>query len=276
MLTRRTRRGIITRMKEAIKIKTADEIAKLREAGRLAALVLETVCNETRPGRTTKELDDLVRDVILSHGARSAFLNYNGYPAQACISVNETIIHGIPDQRVVKDGDVVSIDVGVWLDGFIGDNAQTIPVNVSDPAVLDLLRNTERALHAGIDAARAGARLGDVCHAIEVVATQSRLSIVREFVGHGCGRELHEEPQIPNYGVSGRGPVLKEGMVLCIEPMLNLGGRHVKTLRDGWTVVTADGKPSAHFEHQIAITASGGPAEILTPRRRLFEENAEA
>ena len=257
-------------MKEQIIIKTPDEIAALREAGRVAALVLKAVCDEALPGVTTKHLDALARDVMLSHGARSAFLGYNGYPAQTCISINETIIHGIPNDRVIRDGDVVSIDVGVTLNGFIGDNAQTVPVNVTDPEVLAMLKNTERALYAGIAAAKSGARLGDISHAIELVALQSKLSIVREFVGHGCGRNMHEEPQISNYGLAGRGPLLKEGMVLCLEPMLNLGRRHIKMLNDGWTVITADGKPSAHFEHQIAITASD--AEILTPRKRLFED----
>ena len=234
----------------------------MREAGRLAASVLKTLCDEIRPGVSTAELDVLAGDVMKAHGVRSAFLGYNGYPAQTCISVNDTVIHGIPSPRTIKDGDIVSLDVGVWFEGFVGDNARTIPVNVSDPETLMLLRETENALHAGIAAAKPGARLGDVSHAIEIVANKAKLGIVREFVGHGCGRILHEEPQIPNYGSSGRGPVLKEGMVLCLEPMFNLGTRRVKTLSDGWTVVTADGKPSAHFEHEIAITANG--AEILT------------
>jgi len=237
----------------------------MREAGRLAACVLKHVCDEIRPGVTTAALDALAAGIMSAHGVRSAFLGYNGYPAHTCISVNETVIHGIPGPRVIRDGDIVSIDVGVWFEGFVGDNARTVPVNVGDPAVLSLLCETERALHAGIAAARPGARLGDVSHAVELVANRAKLGIVREFVGHGCGRDLHEEPQIPNTGASGRGPVLKEGMVLCLEPMFNLGSRHVKTLQDGWTVVTADGKPAAHFEHEIAITAGG--AEILTVAR---------
>ena len=249
-------------MSPPIIIKSPSEIAVMREAGRIAAAVLKTVCGEIRPGVTTAELDTFARDIMTAYGVRSAFFAYNGYPAQTCISVNDTVIHGIPNKRAIQDGDIVSVDVGVWFEGFVGDNARTIPVNVTDPAVLMLLRETENALHAGIAAAKPGKRLGDVSHAIELVANKNKLGIVREFVGHGCGRELHEEPQIPNIGVSGRGPLLKEGMVLCLEPMFNLGSRHIKTLPDKWTVVTADGKPSAHFEHEIAITANG--AEILT------------
>ena len=255
-------------MKDQIRIKSPAEIAVMREAGRIAALVLKTVCDEIRVGITTRELDELAADVMAANGVRSAFLGYNGYPAHTCVSVNETVIHGIPGARAIADGDVVSVDVGVWFDGFVGDNATTVSVNVSDPAVLALLRETEHALYAGIAAAKPGARLGDVSHAIEIVANKNRLGIVRDFVGHGCGREMHEEPQIPNFGLSGRGPILKEGMVLCLEPMFNLGSRNIKTLSDGWTVVTADGKPAAHFEHEIAITSNG--AEILTPRERFF------
>ncbi len=236
----------------------------MRQAGGKAADVLRVVCDAVKPGVTTLELDHLALDTMERLGVKSAFLNYMGYPAQTCISVNETVIHGIPGSRVIQDGDVVSIDVGVWHMGFVGDNAKTVMVNVEDPAVIALVENTEKALMAGIEAVRPGARLGDVSHAIEQVANKSRLSVVREFVGHGCGRSMHEEPQIPNFGPSGRGPILREGMVLCIEPMFNLGSRRIRTLDDGWTVVTSDGKPAAHFEHMIAVTAEG--AEILTPR----------
>jgi methionyl aminopeptidase len=251
-------------MPGTIIIKTAEELDVMRQAGRKAAEVLRIVCAAVKPGVTTKELDDLARDTMAALGVKSAFLGYMGYPAQTCISVNETVIHGIPGDRNIQDGDVVSVDVGVWHDGFVGDNAKTVAVNVADPAVLGLLANTERALMEAVAAAKSGARLGDVSHAVERVANASGISVVREFVGHGCGRSMHEEPQIPNYGSSGRGPLLKPGMVLCIEPMLNLGSRRVRTLDDGWTVVTCDGKPSAHFEHMIAITPDG--AEILTPR----------
>ena len=251
-------------MSGQIIIKTADELATMREAGRKAAQVLRMVCEAVRPGISTRELDDLARDAMAALGVRSAFLGYMGYPAQTCISINETVIHGIPGDRKVQDGDVVSVDVGVWHDGFVGDNAKTVAVNVSDPAVLALLANTELALAEAVAAAKPGARLGDVSHAVERVANRAGISVVREFVGHGCGRSMHEAPQIPNFGQSGRGPLLKPGMVLCIEPMLNLGSRHIRTLDDGWTVVTCDGKPSAHFEHMIAIVPGG--AEILTPR----------
>lgn len=256
-------------MAGTIKIKSAADLDILREAGRKAADVLRIVCEAVQPGVSTKELDDLARDTMAALGVRSAFLGYMGYPAQTCISINETIIHGIPGSRQIQEGDVVSIDVGVWFEGFVGDNAKTVAVHVSDSEVLGLLRNTERALMAGIAAAQVGARLSDVSHAIECVANESKLSIVREYVGHGCGRQMHEEPQIPNFGPSGRGPILKPGMVLCIEPMLNLGSRRIRQLDDGWTVVTADGRPSAHFEHMIAVTQSG--PEILTPRALSFE-----
>ena len=251
-------------MTEAIVIKTPEEIGMMRQAGAKAADVLRMVCAAVKPGVATKELDDFARDTMEALGVKSAFLGYMGYPAQTCISINETVIHGIPSDRKIQNGDIVSIDVGVWHQGFVGDNAKTVMVNVTDPEVRALVANTEKALMAAIAVARPGARLGDISHAVETVANQSGITVVREFVGHGCGRHMHEEPQIPNFGPSGRGPVLKEGMVLCIEPMLNMGARRIRTLDDGWTVVTGDGKPSAHFEHMIAITAGG--AEILTPR----------
>ncbi len=251
-------------MGQAIIIKTPGEIDVMRQAGDKAAAVLRVVCEAIRPGVTTQALDDLAREVMASLGVKSAFLGYMGYPAQTCISINEAVIHGIPGRREIREGDVVSIDVGIWHDGFVGDNAKTVMVNVTDPDVQRLVVNTEQALMEAITHARPGARLGDISHAVERAANRSRLSVVREFVGHGCGRSMHEEPQVPNFGPAGRGPLLKEGMVLCIEPMLNLGARRIRTLADGWTVVTADGRPSAHFEHMIAITGDG--AEILTPR----------
>ncbi|MGI5868909.1 MAG: type I methionyl aminopeptidase [Kiritimatiellia bacterium] len=251
-------------MSGKIVIKTPEELDIMRQAGRKAAEVLRIVCEAVAPGVATQDLDDLARDTMAALGVRSAFLGYMGYPAQTCISINETVIHGIPGKRKIQDGDVVSVDVGVWHEGFVGDNAKTVAVNVTDPQVLALLENTERALMAGVAAATPGARLGDVSHAVERVAKRSGISVVREFVGHGCGRAMHEEPQIPNYGPPGRGPLLRPGMVLCIEPMLNMGSRRVRTLDDGWTIVTCDGKPSAHFEHMVAVTPSG--PEILTPR----------
>lgn len=257
-----------------IPLKTPAELERLREAGRLAAQVLQSVAGAVAPGVRTRELDELAADVMQLHGVRSAFLGYMGYPAQCCISVNETVIHGIPGDRIIQAGDLVSLDVGIWHEGFAGDNALTLHAGPdapgSDPA--RLLAHTEEALLAGIEACRAGVRLGDVSHAIEQVAHRNRLSVVREFVGHGIGRALHEEPQIPNFGPSGRGPVLKPGMVLCLEPMFNLGVRAVRTLPDGWTVVTRDGLPSAHFEHMVAI-AENGP-EVLTPRPERYFQRA--
>ena len=251
-------------MSNLITVKSPREIEQMRVAGRITAEARSLGRQLVAPGITTQEINKEIFKFIKSKGATPSFLGYGGFPGSACISVNDEVIHGIPGDRKIQDGDIVSVDVGVWHDGFVGDNAKTVAVNVADPAVLGLLANTERALMEAVAAAKSGARLGDVSHAVERVANASGISVVREFVGHGCGRSMHEEPQIPNYGSSGRGPLLKPGMVLCIEPMLNLGSRRVRTLNDGWTVVTCDGKPSAHFEHMIAITPVG--AEILTPR----------
>lgn len=248
----------------SIVIKTPEEIETMRIAGRKAAEVLRVTCDAIRPGITTKELDDIALETMKALGVESAFLGYYGYPAQTCISINEVVIHGIPSNRVVKDGDIVSIDVGVWYNGFVGDNAKTVAVGEIPDDWKKLLQKTEEALSAGIAAIKPGARLGDVSHAVEKVAIANHLGVVREFVGHGCGRAMHEDPPVPNYGPAGRGPVLKEGMVICIEPMFNLGVRHIKQLDDGWTIVTRDRKPAAHFEHMVAVTADG--AEILTPR----------
>jgi methionyl aminopeptidase len=215
---------------------------------------------------TTKALDDLARDTMAALGCKSADFGYYGYPAQTCISVNEAVIHGIPsDKIVIRDGDLVSIDITVQCDGFIGDNARTVIVGEGTPLQRSFVEWTEEALRAGIAAARAGNRVGDISSAVERVAHSHKLGIVREYVGHGCGLEMHEGPEIPNYGSPRSGPVLREGMVICIEPMLTLGSRRIKTLKDGWTVVTADGSLACHTEQMLAITAKG-PAEILTPR----------
>lgn len=251
-----------------IRIKTPQELIRCREAGEKAAEVLRIMCEAVRPGMTTKELDDFALATMKSLGCKSADFGYCGYPAQTCISVNEAVIHGVPkDSVVLHEGDVVSIDITVAYNGFIGDNARTVIVGGADkaaPEVQALVENTEKALLAGIAAVKPGARVGDISHAVERVANASKLGIVREYVGHGCGVDMHEEPEIPNYGPSGRGPLLKEGMVLCIEPMLTLGSRHIGVLDDEWTVVTRDGKPAAHSEMMVAVTASG--CEILTPR----------
>ena len=247
-----------------IPIKTPADLEILREAGRLAAQTLKRVADMVAPGITTQELDDYAGLTMRMLGVTSAFLGYMGYPAQCCISLNEQVIHGIPGARKIREGDVVSIDVGVWHRDFVGDNAVTLMVGECTPDVQRLVEGTRKALAAGVAQCRPGNRLGDISHAIEVVANEHRLGVVRDFVGHGCGRALHEEPQIPNYGSSGRGPLLQPGMVLCLEPMFNLGARAVQTLPDGWTIVARDGKPSAHFEHTVAITDAG--PEILTPR----------
>lgn len=240
-----------------------------RHAGLLAAKLLAACASAAKPGVRTRDLDEFARETCEALGTTSAFYHYAGYPAQICVSINDTVIHGIPDEYVIQPGDLVSIDVGTHADGFVGDNALTIvaggPGCVRNDDDRRLVEGTEKALMAGIAAARAGNRVGDISHAVEKVAVQYHLSVVRDYVGHGCGRQMHEEPEVPNYGHAGRGPLLKKGMIICIEPMLNLGMRAVQVLDDGWTVKTRDRKNSAHFEHMIAIT--DGDAEILTPRQ---------
>ena len=251
---------------DAILVKTPAQLAGCRAAGEKAADVLRVMCGAVRPGMSTKQLDDLARDTMAALGCSSADFGYYGYPGQTCISVNEAVIHGVPKSGVViRDGDLVSIDITVKFEGFVGDNARTVIVGEGTPQKRAFVEWTEDALRAGIAAAKAGNRVGDISHAVELVANAHRLGIVREYVGHGCGIEMHEGPEIPNYGAPRRGPVLREGMVICIEPMLTLGSRRIKTLKDGWTVVTADGSLACHSEQMVAITASG-PAEILTPR----------
>lgn len=245
-----------------ITCKRGRELDAMRVSGRLAGEVLRQVAAAVVPGISTRELDALARQLIDEKRATPSFLGYRGFPAALCVSVNEEVIHGIPGARRILPGDVVSIDVGVFYQGFHGDTATTVLVGVSDPDILRLVDATRRARDAGIAAVRPGAKLGDVSHAVEQVVRQTGCSVVRDFVGHGIGRQLHEDPQIPNYGSPGRGPVLKVGMTLCIEPMVNLGRPDVSVLRDGWTVVTQDGRPSAHFEHTVAVCEDG--AEILT------------
>lgn len=245
-----------------IPIKTEVELAAMRASGRIAAMVLKQVAAAVVPGCTTGRLDELARSLIREQGAESAFLGYHGFPGAICVSVNEEVIHGIPGSRIIARGDVVSLDVGVRYQGFIGDTATTVMVGVTDAGTVRLVDTTRRALAAGIKAVRSEARLSDVSHAVEQVVLAAGCSVVREFVGHGVGRELHEEPQVPNYGKPGRGPVLKVGMTFCIEPMVNFGRAEVDVLPDKWTVVTRDRRPSAHFEHTIVVQVDG--AEILT------------
>ncbi len=245
-----------------ITCKRGRELDAMRVSGRLAGEVLQGVAAAVVPGVLTRELDALARKLIGERGATPSFLGYRGFPAALCVSVNDEVIHGIPGDRRILPGDVVSLDVGVLYQGFHGDTATTVLVGVSDPDIIRLVDATRRARDAGIASVRPGVRLGDVSHAIEQVVQQAGCSVVREFVGHGIGQQLHEDPQIPNYGSPGRGPVLKVGMTLCIEPMVNLGRPDVSVLRDGWTVVAKDGRPSAHFEHTIAVCENG--AEIVT------------
>ena len=234
----------------------------MRVACRAAAEVMHAVAALVQPGRTTKELDEAAAALIRERGGKSPFLGYKGYPGHICVSVNEEVVHGIPSKRRVQYGDIVSLDVGIVLDGFVGDNATTVAAGVVPARVQELLEVTEHALRAGIAAARAGNRVGDISHAVQTMVEAHGFSVVREFVGHGVGRKMHEEPQIPNFGSAGTGPKLKPGMTLAIEPMINLGTHAVQMLSDGWTVVSADGSPSAHFEHTVLVTE--GDAEILT------------
>jgi len=249
-------------------IKTQDELKGMREAGRVAAHVRVAMAKEIAPGISTLELDLYARDLIEKAGARSAFLNYPGprgvrpYPSHTCISVNEEVVHGVAGDRKIKLGDIVSIDIGVSYKGFIGDNAMTVMVGVTNPRHIQLVKVSELALAKAIANAVAGNRLSDISHAVESTVTPHGFTVVRDFVGHGVGRKMHEPPQIFNFGPPGKGPVLREGMTLAIEPMVNLGTHEVKTLPDGWTVVTRDGEPSVHVEHTVAVRE--GVAEILT------------
>ena len=225
-----------------IPIKTAAEIQKMRAACAAAAEVLRGVAAMIEPGRTTKELDEAAGELIERFDGKSPFLGYKGYPGNICVSVNEEVVHGIPGKRRVQYGDIVSLDVGIILDAYVGDNATTVAVGVVKPRTQELLRVTQAALAAGIAQARTGNRVSDISHAVECVVEQNGFSVVREFVGHGVGRKMHEEPQIPNYGKGREGPKLKPGMTLAIEPMINAGVGEVQMLSDGWTVVTADGR----------------------------------
>lgn len=246
-----------------ITIKSDRELEHMREAGRVVGLTIQALRRALEPGIRTQDLDFLAAQEIQRLGARPAFKGYRGFPASICVSVNSEIVHGIPGPRVIQEGDVVSIDVGAIVDGFYGDAAVTMAAGQVSPEKRALLEVTEQALYAGIEAARAGARVGDIGAAVQsYVDSQGSYGIVREYVGHGIGRSLHEEPSIPNFGPGGRGPLLRPGMTIAIEPMVNLGGWQTRVLDNHWTVVTADDSPSAHFEHTLVIT-SGNP-EVLT------------
>jgi methionyl aminopeptidase len=243
-------------------LKSEREINYLRDAGRIVAETLVEVKNAVKPGVTTLDLDRIAEEYIKGHGAIPAFKGYHGFTGNICSSVNEEVVHGIPGLRKLKTGDNVSIDIGAVINGYNGDAAITVPVGEIDAEVQKLLDVTEESLYKGIEQAVIGNRLSDISHAVQTHAEQYGFGVVRDYVGHGIGRSMHEDPQVPNYGDPGRGPRLKAGMTLAIEPMVNLGTYEVKTLDDGWTVVTLDGKRSAHFEHSIAIT--DGKPEILT------------
>jgi methionyl aminopeptidase len=247
----------------AIIVKSPSEIAAMRRAGGVVASILKILSSEIKVGMTTRQLDEIAMRELERYGARPSFKGYRGFPAALCVSINNEVVHGIPGDRVIQEGDLVSLDFGAIVDGFHGDAALTVGVGNISPQAKQLLQITKSCLEAGISVARAGAHLGDISAAIQHYAESRDLSVVREYTGHGIGREMHEEPQIPNFGPPGYGPVLRKGMTLAIEPMVNIGGWQTKVKDDHWTVVTADGSLSAHFEKTIAIT--DGEAEVLTP-----------
>ena len=247
-----------------ITLKSPHEIELMRRAGKITAAARALARDMVKPGVTTAQIDKAVFQFIKEQGATPSFLHYNGYPASVCVSVNDEIIHGIPGKRVLQEGDIVSVDVGATLNGFVGDNAATFPVGDVSQEALDLLAVTKASLFEAIAAAQVGARLGDVCHAVEAYCSERGYGIVREYCGHGIGREMHEDPEVPNYGKPGHGVRLMPGMTFCIEPMINQKGDAVRVLKDGWTVVTANGSLSAHFEHEIAVTKDG-PVILTRP-----------
>ena len=245
-------------------LKSDDEIAIMHQAGKVVAETLTKLVAELRPGVVVKDLDKTVRKEFERHGVEPTFLGYHGYPATVCISVNEEIVHGIPGKRVIQDGDVVSLDLGCTYKGFVADSALTVIVGEPKPGSQELVDVTAGALREGIRHLKPGDRLGEVSHAIQEYIESRGFGVVREYVGHGVGRDMHEEPQVPNFGPKDRGPLLKKGMVLALEPMVTVGDWRTRQLDDHWTVVTADGSLSAHFEHTVAITDKG--PLVLTKR----------
>lgn len=243
-------------------IKSKSEIEKMRIAGRITAGALKAAEEAIQVGMTTQELDSVVRKYITSHGAKPSFLGYGGFPASACISVNDEVIHGIPSSRRMENGDIVSVDVGAYINGYHGDSCKTFAVGEISDEAKALMKSTEESLYIAIDMAKPGVRLGDIGAAIAKHNEDNGYTVVREFVGHGVGRDLHEEPEVPNFGNEGRGLRLQAGMVIAVEPMINMGTANIKIMPDKWTVKTSDGQMSAHFEHTIAITNEG--AVILT------------
>ncbi len=251
----------------SIIIKSEREIALMRKSGRIVGAVLDTLSRRVRPGMKTKELDIIAAEEVEKLGAKPSFKGYRGFPANLCVSVNDEVVHGIPGERALREGDIVSLDFGAIYNGFHGDSAVTVGVGEIDAKTKELMETTKGALEAGIAAARAGARLGDVSAAIQGYAEGRGFSVVREYTGHGIGRDLHEEPQIPNFGEAGTGVVLKKGMTIALEPMINAGDWRTRLGGDQWTVLTADGSLSAHFEHTIAIAEE---AEVLTVRKGVY------
>ena len=254
--------------KVGIIIKSETEIAIMRQAGRIVAAVLDILSKQVRAGMKTKELDVIAAREVERLGAKPSFKGYRGFPANLCVSVNDEVVHGIPGERVLREGDIVSLDLGASFRGFQGDAAITVGIGEVEPEARGLMETTEDALRAGIAAAHSKARLGDISVAIQNYAESKGYSVVREYAGHGIGRDMHEEPNIPNYGMPGTGPVLEKGMTLALEPMVNAGDGHTRVGDDHWTVLTADGSLSAHFEHTIAIT--DGEAEVLTSREGVY------
>ncbi len=245
-----------------VKLKTEEEIALIKESSLILGKALAEAAKILKPGITGLEVDKLIETFIKDQGAVPSFKNYRGYPFSICYSVNDAVVHGFPTEVVLKEGDIVSVDCGVFLNGFHSDSAYTFAVGEVPAKVVKLMKVTKECLYRGIESAVAGKRVGDIGHAVQSYAESNGYTVVRELVGHGLGKDLHEEPEVPNYGKRGNGSVLKPNTVIAIEPMINLGKREVKTLKDGWTVVTRDGSPSAHYEHTVVIR--NGKAEILT------------
>jgi methionyl aminopeptidase len=238
-------------------LKLPNEIEKARASNRIVAEVLSRLREKVKPGVKTKDLDKIAEEIAEKRGAKPAFKGYHGYPHSLCISLNEEVVHGMPSERILEEGDIVGLDFGAYYKGFFGDATITLPVGKVTQKALRLIQVTEQSLYAGIEQAKEGNRLGDISAAVQSVVEDAGYSVVRDFVGHGIGKNLHEEPQIPNFGKKGRGIELKSGMILAIEPMVNEGEYKVQVLPDGWTVVTKDGSLSAHFEHSVAITGNG-------------------
>ncbi len=247
---------------KAISIKSEEEIAILREGGRILAKIIHSLNCSLKSGITAKQIDTIAEDMMRQYGVRSAFKGYRGFPGSVCVSINEEVVHGIPNERLLKPGDLVSLDAGIIHKGYYTDMAISEGIGAIDPQWQLLMDITKESLYKGIEQARAGNHLSDISYAVQQCVEANHFSVVRDFVGHGIGKDLHEEPEIPNFGQPSQGPILKEGMVLAIEPMVNMGTWKTKISSDGWTVKTEDQKPSAHFEHTIVITSQG--PQILT------------